>query len=437
MTAPNYTNTEDTNIKNSQSVNGYSAPARVMHWLVAAGIVLQYLLGERAEEAADAGALQLQLASLAQHKSIGITVLLVVLLRIVWRLVLAPPPLPQGYINDHALLARAAHWAHIALYALLLFLPISGWLMSSASAYSVSWFGWLSLPDLIPPSETAKEWLQNAHHLAAKLLFVLAIVHILAAFKHLLIDKTAVMGRMANSASVGVFIATISFGAWLTWPDANAGANVSANASANASADPSSADPRVADTPRRVEKPQFIDPQQSLPLWQLDYDTSTISFTAEQAGAKFTGRWQRFAADIRFDPKQLARSSARVRIDATSVATKDTERDTTLAGSDWFASNEFATIEFVADKIDLDTQEHFVTEAQLKIRGQSYPVQFSFTLKSVTEQHQLRHQLRGTATLDRLALNLGTLEWADTEWVGQFVEVTVLINADVSSTPNS
>ena len=70
-----------------------------MHWLVAAGIVLQYLLGERAEEAAEAGALQLQLASLAQHKSIGITLLLVVLLRIVWRQIMTPPPLPQAYIN--------------------------------------------------------------------------------------------------------------------------------------------------------------------------------------------------------------------------------------------------------------------------------------------------------------------------------------------------
>ena len=403
--------------------NGYSTPARIMHWLVAAGIVLQYLLGERAEEAAEAGALQLQLASLAQHKSIGITLLLVVLLRIVWRQIMTPPPLPQAYINNHALLARSAHWAHLALYALLIFLPISGWLMSSASAYSVSWFGWLTLPDIIAPSESAKQWLQSAHHLAAKVLFVLAVVHILAAFKHLLIDKTGVMSRMANRTAISVFVAAIGLGVWLTWPNASADAGPRVSAEADA---------RVADTPVRLQKPKPVDPQASLPLWQIDYATSEISFTAEQAGAQFTGRWQRFAADIRFDPNQLSRSSARVRIDATSVATKDAERDTTLAGSDWFASDQFATIEFVADKIDLDAKNHFVTDAQLKIRGQSYPVQFSFTLNSVTQQHQLR----GTATLDRLALNLGTLEWADTEWVGQFVEVTVVINADVASTAN-
>gem|GEM_PF-1856102 len=189
---------------------------------MAAGIVLQYLLGERAEEASDAGALSLQLASLAQHKSIGITVLALAVLRIVWRLLNQPPELPQTYQTANPVLARLSKFAHFALYGLLLFLPLSGWLMSSASAYSVSWFGVVTLPDLIGPSEGAKEWLRSAHHLGAKVLFVLALIHIAAAFKHWLIDKSGVMGRMASTASVALFAASIAVGVWATWPGNNA-----------------------------------------------------------------------------------------------------------------------------------------------------------------------------------------------------------------------
>ena len=418
---------------------GYSTPARWLHWLVAAGIVLQYLLGERAEEAAEAGKLSLQLASLAQHKSVGITVLALALVRVIWRALNQPPELPETYQQANPVLAQFSKVAHIALYSLLFFLPISGWLMSSASAYSVSWFGVLTLPDLIGPNEGAKEWLRSAHHLGAKVLFVLALIHIAAAFKHWLIDKSGVMGRMASTASVALFAASIAAGVWATWPG-----GVATAAEPTGSATPESEQAQtpitnatpasisdsapITSDPEIVASPSIapaIAPPIAPPLWQLDKAQSHIKFTAVQAGAEFSGTWQNFSAQIRFDPNMLEQSSARVLIDATSVATQDSERDSTLQGSDWFDSPNFAQVTFTTDSFEQRPDGTFLSQAQLEIRGVNYPIEFSFTVASTGSQRKLE----GTAQLDRLALNLGTKEWTDTEWVGQFVDVEVVVLA--------
>jgi len=407
----------------STEAPGYSTPARALHWLVAAGIVLQYLLGERAEDAADTGQLLLQLASLAQHKSVGISILGLAVLRVVWRALHKPPQLPHSYRASNPLLARLSALAHFALYALLFFLPVSGWLMSSASAYSVSWFGVITLPDLIGPSDTAKEWLRSAHHLAAKALFVLALIHIAAAFKHWLIDKNDVMGRMASTATVTLFAVTVAGGVWATWP--------STNDTAAEQPPPAAAEVKPPVPPVEEVRQQATDlAQPNLPaLWQLDSEHSYITFTAVQAGAEFIGEWQSFDAQIRFDPAQLDLSTAEVRIDAASVATRDSERDTTLAGSDWFDSLNFAEVTFTAGAFEQRSDGSYSTQATLGIRGKNYPVQFDFTVTNSASQRTLR----GQSKLDRLALNLGTLEWTDTDWVGQFVDVDVVVTAQIGA----
>lgn len=418
---PGSTGTTNTELTNGNLPTRYPPVARVLHWVVAGAIVLQYLLGERAEEAAANNELMVQLAALAQHKSIGITVLALVLLRILWRFLQPPPPLPDSYTNTQPTLAKLATAMHVALYLLLLFLPLSGWLMSSASAYSVSWFGWVQLPDLLAPDTAAKDWLQDAHHLAAKVLLVLALVHIAAALKHFFIDKDELLGRMADPQTAALFVGTMAVGIWLTWPTSMPAAATTVPAPTPAPVSiAAEAAPESVPQPPPPKSPALAPTRPS--LWEVDYERSTIEFTAEQAGAKFSGRWQRYAAEIRFDPEQLAASSATVRIAASSVATGDEERDTTLAGADWFDSTRFDTLVFQANEFS-STPTGFTAAATLEIRGTTYPITFEFGV----QQTQSGVELTGQATLDRLALGLGVQEWADTEWVGQFVEVAVIV----------
>jgi cytochrome b561 len=121
------------------------------------------------------------------------TVLMLAVLRLVWRLTHTPPPLPEGMKPVER---RLAQLTHAAFYFFLFAMPLSGWLMSSAKNYSVSWFGLFTWPNLIAPDERSFNILKATHDLMAWSLFALALLHVLAALKHHFWDKDDVLRRM-------------------------------------------------------------------------------------------------------------------------------------------------------------------------------------------------------------------------------------------------
>jgi cytochrome b561 len=168
----------------------YGVVAQTFHWVIAALIVTQFVLANL-EDDLPIGAHKLAL--LARHKSFGMTVLMLAILRLLWRLKNPPPELPPGMTPLERRLARATH----ALFYVLLFaMPITGWMMSSAKNYSVSWFGWFTWPNLIGKNETAFNVLHSTHEILSDVLFVVAILHILAALKHHFWNKDNVLLRM-------------------------------------------------------------------------------------------------------------------------------------------------------------------------------------------------------------------------------------------------
>ena len=168
----------------------YSAVAQAFHWTIAALIVVQFVLANLQEDL-PLGAHKLAL--LARHKSFGMTVLMLAVLRLLWRLKNPPPALPAEMRPIERQLARATHFA---FYVLLFAMPLTGWLMSSAKNYSVSWFGLFTWPNLIAKNEAAFEALRTTHDLLSGALFAIAVLHILAALKHHFWNKDNVLLRM-------------------------------------------------------------------------------------------------------------------------------------------------------------------------------------------------------------------------------------------------
>jgi cytochrome b561 len=168
----------------------YSPIAQALHWLIALLIVVQFVL---ARIAAPLPLGTRKLALLAEHKSFGMTVLMLAVIRFAWRLKNQPPSLPTNLRRAERFLAR---FSHVSFYILLVAMPLSGWLMSSAKNYSVSWFGAFSWPNLIAPSETAFNFFKTLHHLFSNVLFAIAALHILAALKHHFWNKDDVLARM-------------------------------------------------------------------------------------------------------------------------------------------------------------------------------------------------------------------------------------------------
>lgn len=174
----------------------YGAVAQLLHWGIAAMIVGQFVLGSMAEAAGERGGaagLMSELALLARHKSFGITIFALAVARLAWRAFSPAPALPAGMGGVERVVARATHYA---FYALLFCMPITGWLMSSAANFPVSYFGLFTLPDVVSPDDGLKDTLVQIHHLCAAVLLVLAALHVTAAFKHHLWDRDDVLVRM-------------------------------------------------------------------------------------------------------------------------------------------------------------------------------------------------------------------------------------------------
>lgn len=169
----------------------YTKPAIMLHWLTALLVIVTFPLGVYMHRLVFSP-FKLQLVS--YHKWIGVTILLLTAARLVWRVWHTPPPLP-GTIP--AWQQRAAHGLHHLLYLLLLAIPVSGWLMSSAKGVPVVYFGLVQLPDLVGKDKELGDMLQEAHEALNLLMLVLVIMHIAAAFKHQFIDKDSLMLRMS------------------------------------------------------------------------------------------------------------------------------------------------------------------------------------------------------------------------------------------------
>jgi len=175
----------------------YSGIAQFLHWVIAALIIAQFALAWTAE---DLPLGMHKLALFAKHKSFGMTVLMLALLRLAWRFANPPPALPSGMTGIERSLARVTH---IAFYVLLFAMPLTGWMMSSAKNYSVSWFGLFTWPNLVAPNETTFGWLRSTHDTLSDVLLAVAVLHILAALKHHFWNKDDVLLRMLPGTRAG------------------------------------------------------------------------------------------------------------------------------------------------------------------------------------------------------------------------------------------
>lgn len=177
-------------LRNTQERWGSLAMA--FHWAIVILILTQFVLANMAESLPLGMA---KLATLARHKSVGITILGLAALRLGWRISNRGhnPPLPADLKGYERFLA---HLTHEGLYLLLFAMPLTGWVMSSAKNYPVSWFGFATLPDFVSPNERLFEVMQATHGVLAGTLVALATLHILAALKHHFIRKDNVLRRM-------------------------------------------------------------------------------------------------------------------------------------------------------------------------------------------------------------------------------------------------
>ena len=171
----------------------YTATAKLIHWLMATLLFGLLALGFYMTDLPFSPQ-KLQLYS--WHKWAGVTVFLLLIFRLLWRLKNPPPPLPESMPKATQWVAHAGHFA---LYALMAAIPLSGWLMSSAKGFQTVWFGVLPLPDLLGKDKALGDLLQTVHMGLNFTLVAVLLAHVGAALKHHFIDKDDVLTRMLAS----------------------------------------------------------------------------------------------------------------------------------------------------------------------------------------------------------------------------------------------
>ena len=168
----------------------YTRTAIILHWLVALGLAGTFALGFYME---DLPLSPNKLKFYSWHKWAGVTLLVLIVLRLAWRLLHRAPELPDSMTRMEKL---AAHAGHGLLYVLMLAIPMSGWLMSSAQGFTVVWFGVWPLPNLVAKSADLGSLLEDLHVFLNYSLLVVVAGHVAAALHHHFIKKDAVLARM-------------------------------------------------------------------------------------------------------------------------------------------------------------------------------------------------------------------------------------------------
>jgi cytochrome b561 len=172
----------------------YTRVAIALHWLLALAIVGIFVVGVYM---ADLPFSPSRLKLFNWHKWAGVSILLLSVLRLLWRATHRPPELPVAVTRAMpAWQTRAHHATHQLMYVLFFAVPLIGWAYSSAAGYPIVLFGQIPLPDFVGPNKALAELIKPLHELAAWGLVGLAALHVAAALKHQWIDRDGLLLRM-------------------------------------------------------------------------------------------------------------------------------------------------------------------------------------------------------------------------------------------------
>jgi cytochrome b561 len=170
----------------------YSNVSILLHWTIAALIIANVVVGGRMEDAS--GPSRFEIFQL--HKSIGITVLILSLIRLGWRLANPAPRLPKDMARWEKVLAR---FTHVAFYVAMIGIPLTGWATVSASPMNIPTLLWggIPWPDLpVPEGRGVSDLFGQTHETMVKITYAIIALHVLGALKHHFINKDHVLARM-------------------------------------------------------------------------------------------------------------------------------------------------------------------------------------------------------------------------------------------------
>ncbi|PQA86842.1 cytochrome b/b6 domain-containing protein [Hyphococcus luteus] len=342
----------------------YTPVAAILHWTIAALIIGQIFGGMYMHGLPNSSPVKFDLYQL--HKSFGLTVLALSLVRLGWRFTHKAPPLPASTPGWQKIAARVTHWA---FYALMILTPLAGWAIVSVSPTDIptKWFGVIPVPHLpffggVEDREAAEHLFEERHELLAKIILVLLVLHVGAALKHAFMDKDGVFESMLPERK----------GPWLGF------AAIFAALGAGVIVYFASPKPGVVSLPAHTHEDGGHEDAAG-GNWAVDYGASSLAFIGSEKGRPFEGAFNDFTAVIAFYPEDLEASSIDVTVRTASASTGDSLRDSNLPNAQWFDVKDHPEARFVSTDIRA-VGDGYEADGVLKIKDYEKPVTLAFDL---------------------------------------------------------
>jgi cytochrome b561/polyisoprenoid-binding protein YceI len=323
--------------------NSYTPVAKGFHWLIALLILIQFPLGWVMDSFSGLQKFQ----AYNWHKSIGITVLALMALRLLWRLFNPAPALPSSMPK---LERTGAHLAHLGLYIVIFLITLAGWALISVADKPSVLFQYTRFP-LLPwlsdlPAAQKKEYaefFQEAHEVLGYVLLGLLALHVAAVARHAFLLKDGISGRMlprfrSKPVSFAAFAAVLSL--------------LCLGAAGNASASE----------------------------WSVKPEASQITFEATGGGYVTKGKFGQYKAEIEFDPELPAEASIRIVFNMSTAATGTADVDDALKSADYFNPAQFPTAQYAAKGAQPAGEGKYILNGRLTLKGITKPVAVPFSI---------------------------------------------------------
>ena len=380
----------------------YSRVAIWLHWVIAAALAGQIALGHAMPRDASGFALY-QL-----HKSVGITILVLSVARLLWRFNHARPAPIEGGIGGF--LAKAVH---CGFYAFMILGPLTGWALVSTAPVNVPTliFGVIPLPHL-PLAGDSEIW-EQAHEIVANVGLLLFLLHVAGALRHHFLIRDGLLARMAPGGRAG-WALLLGAGVVAVWALVPVLIGPTADRSApTVAAEPTAADealpaatptqavlePEASETPTAQESAAAGPP----PEWTIR-PGGALRFAVDNSGTAINGSFGTWSGDIAFDPENPASAAITIRVNLASASLGDATQDAMLQGGDFFASAANPTATWRSTSVTALGGGRYRAEGTLSLKGASRAQALTFTLAGTGA----RRSVTGRASIDRGAFSVGT-----------------------------
>lgn len=389
----------------------YSLIAITLHWSIAALLAFQIGVGWALD---DLGARGFSLFQL--HKSVGIAILALSLVRVAVRWWKPRPPK-----SEDGWQGALASSVHLGLYIFMIGAPLTGWVLVSTSRVRVPTllFGIVPLPHLPLPA-ASHDFAEGAHGALAWIGIALLALHVAGALRHHLLMQDGLLWRMMPAraplllvALPALLIVGFALGR-LILPAAPPPAEARVTAPEQTTTPPSNEDQDISPPSADIAPPaenaaaasmEDVTPAGPPPAWRVT-PGGRIGFSVGNGGETINGSFAKWTARIAMAPDRPENADIAVTIDLASASVGDAYKDGMIVGDEFFATAAHPTARFTANGAERVGANSYRASGRLTLKGVSRPQTIRFTLSG----EGARRKVEGTATVARLPFGVGTGE---------------------------